>query len=127
MDTSILIARLMGPVLVVIGLVALLDAEGFRALGREFMASRGLLYLAGLLTFVAGLAIVNTHNLWVAGWPVIVTLYGWLALVGGLVRLALPAATRSLGEAMLRQPASLRLAGATHLLLGAVLVLMGYR
>jgi uncharacterized protein YjeT (DUF2065 family) len=126
MDASILIARLLGPVLVVIGLMVLIDSKGFQALGREFMASRGLLYLAGLLALVAGLAIVNTHNRWVAGWPVIVTIYGWLALLGGILRLVLPDATRRLGDAMLARPATFRIAGAVHLALGALLTAMGY-
>jgi hypothetical protein len=31
-------------------------------------------YLAGALWFVAGLAIVRTHNRWTLAWPVVVTL-----------------------------------------------------
>ena len=46
-----------------------------------------VVYLSGALFFVAGLAIVRIHNLWVAGWPVLVTVLGWLALLLGLVRM----------------------------------------
>jgi hypothetical protein len=126
MDASILIARLMGPILVVVGLVALRDPEGLRAVGREFLDSRALLYLAGLLALVIGLAIVNTHNRWVLGWPLIITLYGWLALLGGILRLGFRDQVRRLGEAMLARPTVLRISGAAQLALGALLTVVGY-
>jgi hypothetical protein len=39
---------------------------------------------------VAGLAIVRAHNIWVGGWPVLVTVLGWLAILSGLVRMLFP-------------------------------------
>ena len=45
--------------------------------------STTLVYLNGVLLFVAGLAIVRTHNVWIRRWPVLVTLLGWVALGGG--------------------------------------------
>jgi hypothetical protein len=47
------------------------------------------IYLAGGLWFVAGLSIVRAHNRW-TGWPVMVTLVGWFAIVGGLFRMFAP-------------------------------------
>jgi len=49
-------------------------------------------YLAGTLWLVAGLSIVRTHNRWVLAWPVVVTLMGWFAIVGGLFRMFAPEA-----------------------------------
>ena len=46
-----------------------------------------LIYLNGTLLFVAGLSIVRAHNQWKADWPVLVTLMGWFAIVGGLFRM----------------------------------------
>ena len=46
-----------------------------------------VVYLSGALFFVAGLAIVRAHNLWVRGWPVLVTATGWFFLVLGLLRM----------------------------------------
>ncbi len=57
-----------------------------------------LVYLNGVLLFVAGLAIVRTHNVWVRRWPVLVTLLGWVALAIGLLRMFAPWA-RSWGPA----------------------------
>ena len=49
-----------------------------------------VVYLSGALLFIAGLAIVRAHNLWTRGWPVMVTLTGWFALLLGLFRLFAP-------------------------------------
>jgi hypothetical protein len=44
-----------------------------------------VVYLSGVLMFVAGLAIVRTHNHWARDWTVLVTLTGWFALALGPV------------------------------------------
>jgi uncharacterized membrane protein HdeD (DUF308 family) len=46
-----------------------------------------VVYLSGVLMFVAGLAIVRSHNHWTTDWTVLVTLSGWFALVLGLFRM----------------------------------------
>lgn len=46
-----------------------------------------VVYLSGTLFFVAGLAIVRAHNLWVRAWPVLITLTGWFFLALGLIRM----------------------------------------
>ena len=46
-----------------------------------------VVYLSGTLFFVAGLAIVRAHNLWVRAWPVLITATGWSFLALGLIRM----------------------------------------
>jgi hypothetical protein len=50
-----------------------------------------LVYLSGTLALVAGIAIVRAHNRWKKGWPLMVTLMGWIAILGGLFRMFDPA------------------------------------
>ncbi len=64
MQTSVLIAKLIGPILVVAGITALINPKAIHEIGREFLASRALIFIAGFLALLGGLAIVNTHNLW---------------------------------------------------------------
>jgi hypothetical protein len=41
-----------------------------------------VLFIAGVNTFVAGLAMIVSHNVWSGGvLPVVVTLVGWLTLI----------------------------------------------
>ena len=51
-------------------------------------------YLNGTLLFIAGLSIVSAHNLW-RGWPMLVTLAGWIGMLGGLYRLFVPEAPQA--------------------------------
>ena len=46
-----------------------------------------VVYLSGTLMFVAGLAIVRSHNHWALDWTVLVTLSGWFFLLLGLFRM----------------------------------------
>ncbi|MGM1431296.1 hypothetical protein ACS126_18725 [Sphingobacterium lactis] len=49
-----------------------------------------LIYLNGVLLFVAGLAIVNKHNVWDLGWKTLITIIGYIAMIIGLLRMLFP-------------------------------------
>ena len=49
-----------------------------------------VVYLSGALFLVAGLAIVGAHNRWRGGWPVLLTVIGWFAILLGLFRMFMP-------------------------------------
>lgn len=126
MKNSILIARLMGPVLLIMGLGMVVESETVRDLTLEFLGNRALIYFAGILTLVAGLAIVNAHNVWVTDWRVIITILGWLAVVGGVIRLLLPGQVQALGTGMVANPNATIVGGIITLVLGGILSWMGY-
>ena len=46
-----------------------------------------VVYLRGVLMFVAGLAIVRAHHRWARDWTALVTATGWGLLLLGLVRM----------------------------------------
>ncbi len=126
MQTSLFIAKLIGPLIVVAGLTSLLNPQVMRDMAREFLASRALMFIAGVMAMLAGLAVVNTHNLWVADWPVIITVFGWLSIVGGILRMGFPALTQSMGEKMMGSETALRVIGGVQVLLGGFLAYKGY-
>ncbi len=91
MDNSRQIAGLIGPTLIVLALSEALNLH----IWATNMAP--VIYLNGALLFVAGLSIVRAHNRWTLRWPVLVTLTGWVTILGGLYRMFLPEA-RQAGE-----------------------------
>src|SRR5258708_38832052 len=101
MQTSVFIARLIGPVMLVIGLAVFANQRAFRDMSEEFMASRALMFLGGLLVMPVGLTIVLTHNIWTTDWRVLITLFGWLTAIGGAPRLLPPIVGVQIGRAML--------------------------
>lgn len=78
-----LIGGLLGP-----SLVAMLASEFPPVQPRLYDAQiPPVIYLSGVLLFVAGLAVVRSHNVWARNWTVLITLCGWCFLVLGLVRM----------------------------------------
>ncbi len=126
MTKSKTIARLMGPVLLAMGLGMVIENDTMRELTQEFLSNRGLIYLAGILTLLAGLAIVNAHNLWTDDWRVIITVFGWLAIVGGLFRILLPGQVQALGTGLTGNIPAMVIGGLAVLILGGVLSYYGY-
>ena len=126
MPTSIFLAKLIGPVLLVVAVGLFVNRTAFRAMAQEFLRSPALLYLSGFLILLGGLALVLNHNLWVADWRVLITVLGWLATIGGAVRILLPAQVKSMGEAMLKHPMGMNIAGVFWLAFGALLCFFGY-
>jgi hypothetical protein len=127
MSTSVFIARLIGPVMLVIGLAVFANQRAFRELAEEFLASRALIFLSGLLIMPVGLAIVLTHNIWPVDGRVMITLFGWLNAVGGAVRLFAPAYVMQTGRAMLKRPHSIKIAAAIWIVAGSLFCLFGFR
>ena len=49
-----------------------------------------MVYFNGTVLFVAGLAIVQAHNVWALRRPVVVTILGWATMALGLSRMVFP-------------------------------------
>ena len=90
MNNSRMIAGLIGPTLVAIAVAMLINFGSFPAMVEQFAREPALIFLSGVLLFVAGLAILRAHNIWTGGWPVVVTLLGALAVLSGLGRMFFP-------------------------------------
>jgi len=75
---------------------------------------------------LAGLAIVNAHNSWRAEWAVIITILGWLMLIGGVLRIVFPHFTVSLGTSIYGSLIAVVIVAIVGLVLGGFLTYKGY-
>jgi hypothetical protein len=126
MSNSVFLARLIGPVMLVVGLSVFVHQREFREMSAEFLASRALLFLSGFILMPAGLAVVLMHNVWTADWRALVTILGWLMTIGGILRLLAPKFLLQAGQAFLREPRSTQIAGAVWIVLGLLYSALGY-
>jgi hypothetical protein len=126
MQTSHFLARLLGPVFLVLGAGLALNARTYTAMSQEFVAGRSLVYLAGAFALTGGLAIVLTHNVWVADWRLIITLFGWIATLAGVTRLMFPDMVKRMGARMLTSEKPILITGVVWVIIGAVLSFYGY-
>jgi hypothetical protein len=130
MNTSRSLARLMGPILLVIGIGMafglMMEGAGYSNVLKEFIANRALIFLTGVLALLAGVAIVNVHNMWVPDWRVIVTVLGWLLVLRGIMLLVFPLTVQVFGDRVATSEAGVTAGAALTFVLGAILCVMGY-
>ena len=128
MSTSKTIAALLGPTLVASGAMVLANLDAMPALIEGMAQSPMLVVLAGYAAFVPGLAIVYFHNRWTGGWPVLVTVMGWLSLVVGLIRMIFPMQIAAMASKLAPAPGGALIAiGVVFLLIGGFLSFKAYR
>lgn len=125
METSIAIARLVGPVMAVAGIGIILNHAFLRQMLSTLSEQRALLFTLGVLTLSLGVTLVNLHNVWSADWRVLITLLGWLAVSGGVFRLVLPGVALNMAERF-SSPPYMVIGGLVYALYGAVLSYYAY-
>lgn len=126
MPTSIFIAKLLGPLVVVLSIALSLKPQMFRDIFKDFLASAALVYLAGFLGLLGGLALVLTHNVWVGDWRLIITLLGWIAIARALITIFQPQWVVALASRVFENRRVLFVAAALNLVMGLVLSYFGY-
>lgn len=129
MTTSKIISALLGPTLVATAAMMLLNLDAMPAIVEEMSKSPMLIVLAGYAAFVPGVAIVYFHNRWSGGWPVLITLVGWLSLVVGVIRMVFPMQLGGIMAKAAFAPAlhvALPAIGVVFLLIGAILSFKAY-
>jgi hypothetical protein len=126
MTTSKTIAGLVGPTLVAACVGVLLNLKAWPSLTEQAFRDAPLIYFSGYLLFVAGVAIVRAHNRWTVGWPVLVTVFGWLTLLGGISRILFPARLYQIAVGAVRTTGVLPAVAVVLFVFGAFLCFKGY-
>ncbi|HYC17114.1 MAG TPA: hypothetical protein VEC94_07910 [Pseudolabrys sp.] len=126
MERSHFLAKLIGPVCIAGGLGMLFNTTVYRAMFERALHDHMFIYLSGVIALPIGLAIVILHNDWKWHWPLIITVFGWLAVIGGLVRMIAPQVIESYGLSLLSSPNFFVIDGGVAVLLGVLLSYFGY-
>lgn len=126
MSTSEFIAGLIGPALIAIALAMLTNRAALHAMIGQISDNFAVVFLAGLLLLVAGLAIIRVHNIWDGGWPVLITVSGWLAVFGGLVRMMIPDQSAAMARKFIDNTTAVTTSALIMLALGAFLSVKGF-
>jgi hypothetical protein len=86
-----------------------------------------LIYIAGVLALTSGVAMLNAYRAWTADWSVVVTVLGWLMVIGGVLRIVLPRLTAGLATTVYSGAIAMTIAGVILLVVGGYLSFEGYR
>jgi len=126
MATSKTIAALLGPTLIASAVSIFLNLDAWPAMVDQTFHNPGLVFVSGYPLFVSGLAIVYFHNQWTGGWPVLVTMLGWLAAVGGLSRILFPTRLGEVATSAVQTTGLMPVVALIILLVGAFLSFKAY-
>jgi len=87
---------------------------------------KGFTLLSGYLALTLGVATVILHNVWVADWRVVITIFGWLSVLKGVVRIGFPAFAQKSTQAFKDKTTLIRVLLVICILLGAWLLRMSF-
>lgn len=123
---TLFLATVIGWYLVIVSLFLIFQHEHVKSVTSEIMANRGLFFVLAIITLILGLLLVASHNLWVMGWPVVITLFSWLVLISGILRLYCPDTAFKMGRSFTNDPNRMKIAGVVFLLIGLFLLFHVY-
>ncbi|AVO46687.1 hypothetical protein [Phreatobacter cathodiphilus] len=126
MLTSVYLARLIGPVMLTVGIGLLVRPAAYRAAADELAKSSALIVLSGLLMMPAGLAILLSHRVIGGDWRMLITLIGLALFVVGAWRIVAPDWAAGVARHLIVREGTLKIAAAIWLILGAILTIAGY-
>src|SRR5437868_125688 len=95
----------LGWYLVITCLLIVIRRDHVQTILTEITRSPALFFIIALITVILGLLMVTSHNIWVWGWPLVITLFSWLVLVGGVIRLFFPEIAFKVQRGLFSNPA----------------------
>ncbi len=99
MELSLFLAELMGLYLVIMAVAFLVNQKMLQKVIDDYEKIPGFtLVFGGAVALIMGLLVVLTHNVWVSGWPVLVTILGWVTLIKGVSVLMFPSAMMGIAK-----------------------------
>ncbi len=83
-------AQVLGLWLFLLALAMMVHSQRLKKLFTETLSNPSLMHFSGMVALGIGLLIVVSHNIWVAAWPVVITLFGWVMILQGVMRIFWP-------------------------------------
>ena len=126
METSLFIAKIFGLLYLVVGAGLILNRKVFQQIMDDFCKNAALILYGGIFSLGIGLVIVLTHNVWVTGWPVIITIIGWIAIIKGVWLIIFPNTVSAFMQAYQKNENLLIAQSVGALIFGIVLTYFGF-
>jgi len=96
MELSILLAKIFAAVYLAAGLSILFNPRFYPRILDDMLKNVAVMYLYGFIALIFGVFMVTYHNFWVMDWTVVITLFGWAALIKGFYDSCFSSNTKSL-------------------------------
>ena len=97
------LAEVWGISMAIIGLALLVKERHLKSLFAKIETEESL-FIWGIISLVMGIAMILSYNVWMAGWQVLITIFGWVALLKGICLLFVPEMTKKWAKKMENSP-----------------------
>jgi uncharacterized protein YjeT (DUF2065 family) len=124
--TDAQIFQILGIVYLTIGIGIIINLDFYKKLLTNFTENPPAIYLGGLVALVIGCLIVIFHNLWTKDWSVIITIFGWAALIKGLFLIVLPKVSIKVSNIFKEMKKFLKVWGIIAAVVGGLLAWVGF-
>ena len=126
METSLFIARIIGPVYLIIAAGMLLNRAFYLRVMEDYGKNAALIFMGGLGALLFGFLIVLSHNVWTLNWTLIITLFGWGAIIKGTWLMLFPDRLPKVMQAYRKNTGLTLMHGMAAFVLGLCLTFLGY-
>lgn len=126
MELSYFLAQLIGITIAIFSVAGLIRPQLISAAVRDFDHESFSTLAIGMIATGTGVAIVLSHNLWVGDWRVLITIYGWAALIKGTLYMLAPNKLIHMSRMLLRDKMWTRGSLLVCLILGVYLAYKGF-
>lgn len=90
METSILIAKILATVYLSFSLGLLFSSKYYKEKLPKLVDNSSYLILGGFMAITFGFLILEFHNYWDSDWTIVITIFGWLSLLKGIILIVFP-------------------------------------
>ena len=90
MNTQAFVAQFWGWLTLTVALILFVRPKVLHDVKRLIVENRAFGLAYGLMSLILGITSVLLHNVWELNWHVLITIFGWLALLKGIIVLAWP-------------------------------------
>ena len=126
MDTSYLLARIIGPYMLIAGIGLFVNRSYYLRLLEQLREQSLLLLSMGAFTLILGLLMIQFHNIWSLDWRLLITIISWIAVIKGAAAMIIPDAMMKFANSFASNDKLLTVQATLAILFGAFMSYMGY-
>ena len=124
--TDASIFQILGLFYLAMGLGMLADPRFYKEMINKMIDNEAVFFVTGLLIFIMGYFLVAYLNIWIGGWTIIITIFGWLTLLEGLMMIVIPEKSIKLYNSIKVSKGQLSIYGVIVFVLGIIFTYLGY-
>jgi uncharacterized protein YjeT (DUF2065 family) len=120
------IFQIISIVYITIGIGIFINPGFYKKLFEDFIENAAVLYLGGVMALTIGYLILTFHNTWTKDLSVIITIFGCLAMIKGILILIRPEIMIALSKAILQKESTLKIEAIVVIILGLAFAFLGF-